>query len=141
MERRTFIAGLIATPVVLSACGGGGGSQGAPAPVSANEPIGRARHFRGREGDLFYVEHPLYGSVDAELVSLVDNTMDPSLEQFLLTFALPAGSNLGDGMRRLTHRTLGEMALFLQGGRDDGVHQFYSAAFSHLLVANTPPAE
>src|SRR5690606_41994989 len=111
-----------------------------PAPVMADGPVGRARHCRGREGDLFYVEHPLYGAVDAELTTLVDNTMDPSLEQFLLTFALPAGSNLADGTYRVTHPVLGDMALFLQGGRDDGVYQYYSAAFSHLRVAPAPPA-
>lgn len=135
MKRREFLVSLAAVPVVLSGCGAdsdGRGSAFTP-PPPLDEPLSRARHFRPLAGDVFYLEHPHYGSVDAVLASIEDNTRDPQLEQFVLTFELPAGSNLADGTYRLQHYRSGVFELFLQRSeRSDLNVERHVALFSHL---------
>lgn len=136
MKRREFLLGLTALPVLLTGCGADsdgtatGNFTAAPTPA---EPLTRARHFRPLEGDVFYLEHPQLGSVDAVLVAIEDNTRDPQLEQFVLTFEIPAGSNLGDGTYRLQHYHGGIFELFLQRSELSGYDaERHVALFSHL---------
>ncbi|WP_111656952.1 DUF6916 family protein [Isoalcanivorax indicus] len=138
MKRRTFVAGLAAAPWVLAGCGAdsqgnrSGASGHPPAPV-VPQGLSRRHDFGALEGDIFYVAHPRYGSVDARLVGVEDNTRDAQLEQFALRFELPPGSALQDALYRVEHAQGGRFDLFMQRSSDDSVAgEGYVAFFSHL---------
>lgn len=135
MKRRDFLIGLASVPIVLVGCGGdnAGNISDGFSPPPPREPLSRARHFRPLEGDTFYLEHPSYGSVDAVLRTIEDNTRDPQLEQFVLSFDLPQGSALADGTYRVEHTSGSVFELFLQRSETavDG-YERHVALFSHL---------
>lgn len=142
MKRRDLLIGLAAAPALLAGCGGSGSANsGGVSPIAVEEPEAsaplqipsRARHFKALEGEVFYIEHPFYGSVDAVLTPLTENAVDPKLEQFALGFKLPAGSALPEGTYQVTHHSGSVFALYLQQSQDatDGYDR-YVALFSHL---------
>lgn len=148
MKRRDLLIGLAAAPLWLSGCGGGsagttatGTQSSAPPVVTAPvepeplppEILSRASHFHPMAGEVFYIEHPFYGSVDAVLQPLTSHDYDPVLEQFSLSFELPAGTGLSEGTYRVAHRDGAAFDLYLQPSQldTDGVDR-YTAVFSHL---------
>ena len=143
MKRRTFVAGLAAAPWVLTGCGAdsqgnhGSGVGGHSPMPSVPQGLSRRHDFGALEGDIFYVAHPRYGSVDARLVGVEDNTRDAQLEQFALRFELPPGSALQDSLYRVEHAQAGSFDLFMQRSSDDSSNdrvagEAYVAFFSHL---------
>jgi len=134
MKRRDFLIGLASMPIVLVGCGAdSSGRFSATTPTQSQEPLSRARHFRPLAGDAFYLEHPHYGSVDALLSNIEDNTRDPQLEQFVLSFDLPEGSTLADGTYRMEHVSGSVFELFLQRSETAvNGYERHVALFSHL---------
>lgn len=152
MKRRIVLAGIAAIPAWLSGCGGGSGSgqSGASAPnnppsVETPEQVyvppespetpQRVHHFKPLEGDVFYIAHPIYGSIDATLKPVASVNVDTQLEQFSLTFDIPSGSALSDGIHSVIHHRTGtQFDMYLQLQDSDSVigKEKYTAAFSHL---------
>ena len=138
MKRRAFIAGLAVTPWVLAGCGAGSGSGQStgggqtPAP-DLPQGLSRRHDFGALEGEVFYIAHPRYGSVDATLVAVEDNTRDAQLEQFALRLELPLGSDLQDAVYRVEHVRAGSFELFVQCSEEgSAAGERYVAFFSHL---------
>lgn len=149
MKRRDLLLGLAAMPVWLAGCGGGSGSAApsqspplaSPPPAAAPEPdplppevLSRLGDFQPLEGEIFYIDHPVYGSLEAQLQPLTAHDYDPSLEQFTLSFELPEGAALGEGSHRVSHHQGTSFELFLQPAESQTLgYERYTAVFSHLV--------
>ncbi len=146
VNRREVLLGLVVAPVLLSGCGSGGSAsrpdyQPGPGPVvDSPEPEppqpeipSRARHFKPLEGQVFYIEHPFYGSLDAVMTPLEESHLDPQLEQFAVGFYLPSGSDLPEGTYKVSHHAGATFDIFLQpGGVAVDGYDHHRAIFSHL---------
>ena len=137
MDRRAFLVGVATLPMLLAGCGGGGGGGGDAAAEPATPPLEggrslRARLFRSLEGQTFYLGHPTYGVVDAELEAVVDHTVDDTVEQFMLDFSTAPGVDLPEGRWPLEHPTAGRVTLYIQPAGGDPDRDRYRAVFSQL---------
>lgn len=149
ITRREILLGLAATPVWLSGCGGGSGTTistssqppaaSSPPPVAAPEPLppeilSRMGDFQPLEGEVFYIDHPIYGSLEAQLQPLTAFDYDPALEQFTLSFDLPEGAALAEGSHQVSHHQGASFDLFLQPAESQRLgYERYTAVFSHLV--------
>lgn len=81
----------------------------------------------------FALQHPRWGTVTVELVSVSDLRETPRQRMFSLVFRGPLEQPLEQGLYLMTHERMGEESLFLVpiGREADGYH--YEAVFNNLV--------
>src|SRR5688572_28397117 len=73
------------------------------------------------------------GDVPLELTEISARKLGTRNEEFSITFRGPSDQSLGQGMRRMEHKQLGEFDLFIVPIRQDGDGLYYEAVFNRLL--------
>ena len=89
--------------------------------------------FTENQNTSFTVQHPHWGNVTVELVSVSDLRETPRQRMFSLVFRGPLDQPLEQGMYPITHAKMGTESLFLVpiAREADGFH--YEAVFNNLV--------
>jgi len=89
--------------------------------------------FTENQNTSFIVQHPHWGNVAVELVSVSDLRETPRQRMFSLVFRGPLEQPLGQGLQPMLHEKMGNESLFLVpiAREVDGFR--YEAVFNNLL--------
>lgn len=128
MERRQFLASLMAVPVVAGA--GNTRTSAAPVAAPASQPGIRftEERFRGLVGERFQVSAEGWRS-QLTLTEVVTASADPRTEQFTTIFRAGGQPLPAAGLYEVEHPQTGRFALRLDGHRES---DFRLAAFALL---------
>jgi hypothetical protein len=89
--------------------------------------------FMENQNTRFTVQHPRWGNVIVELVSISDMRETPRQRMFSLVFRGPLDQPLEQGLQPMLHEKMGNESLFLVpiAREADGFH--YEAVFNNLV--------
>jgi hypothetical protein len=89
--------------------------------------------FAENRNTIFMLQHPHWGNVPLELISVSELRETPRQRMFSLVFRGPLDQPLEQGLHIMTHDTMGTESLFLVpiAREADGFH--YEAVFNNLV--------
>lgn len=112
-DRRDFMFSVSSTAAAV------GLSTSLPVAALSGTGIADVEHARGRfsehlNGRFRFSDPQGLRSTDAELVEIVELSMDPQVDQFELVFRAPFGGELGEGIYAMTTPSGDRFARFVQ---------------------------
>jgi hypothetical protein len=81
----------------------------------------------------FVLQHPQWGTVSVELISVSDLRETPRQRMFSLVFRGPLEQPLEQGLHLMTHETMGAESLFLVPIAHEADGFRYEAVFNNLV--------
>ena len=93
--------------------------------------------FSKHANSKFQVQLDESNTVDLELVEVSDLKLHPRQEEFSLEFRGPLDLFLGQGVRFVTHESIGEFELFLVPVNQDAQGFYYEAVFNRIREQST----
>ena len=89
--------------------------------------------FMENQSTTFAVQHPHWGNVTMELVTVSDLRETPRQRMFSLVFSGPLDQPLEQGLYLMTHETMGTESLFLVPIAREADGFCYEAVFNNLV--------
>ena len=89
--------------------------------------------FTKNQNTTFAVQHPHWGNVTMELVTVSDLRETPRQRMFSLVFSGPLDQPLEQGLYLMTHETMGTESLFLVPIACEADGFLYEAVFNNLV--------
>ena len=89
--------------------------------------------FTENQNTTFAVQHPHWGNVTMELVTVSDLRETPRQRMFSLVFRGPLDQPLEQGLHPMTHETMGTESLFLVPIAREADGFRYEAVFNNLV--------
>jgi len=88
--------------------------------------------FTQQANTTFQAQTDEHGEISLDLIEVSDVKLHPKQEEFSIVFRGPLNAFLGQGLRSMSHREMGEFELFLVPIREEAEGFCYEAVFNRF---------